>query len=121
MRRVALLVALAALLFLARATLAADTPPPLAAAHGKVEKVEKDSLTVQPRGADGKFGKGVVLKLTGTSKISLLTTRMQGGKLVIVQRDAEARDLKPGQAVAVIYTTLADGNVLLAAVAQPAE
>src|SRR4051812_47296328 len=109
-----------ALLFLVQPARAAD-PPPLHFAHGKVEKVEKDTLAVQPRDASGKFVKGIVLKITGTSKVSTLNVRETGGKTVLVQRDTEARDLKPGQSIAIIYTMLKDGNVLLTAVAQPSE
>jgi hypothetical protein len=95
----------------------AETPP-LLTAHGKVEKVDKDSLTIQPRGADGKYGKGMVLKLTGTTRISTLTTQVRNRKTVVVQKDTEAKDLEANQTIAVIYTQLKDGAVLLTAVVQ---
>jgi hypothetical protein len=105
-------------MFVARLAPAAD-PPPLLVAHGKVDRVEKDTLSIQPREASGKFGKHIQFKVTGTSKVTTLTVRETGGKMVVVQRDTELRDLKPGQAVAVVYTALKDGNVLLSAVVQP--
>src|SRR5205085_8537481 len=94
-------------LFLLGSAFAAD-PPALHFASGRVEKVEKDSLTIQPRETTGKFGKQIALKITGTSKVSTLSIRETGGKSVVVQRDTEARDLKTGQAISVIYTTLKD-------------
>jgi hypothetical protein len=121
MRCVRLCTALVAVLFLAAASLAADPTPNLATASGVVDKVGKDSLTVRPRGPDGKFEKSLVLKLTGTTKVATLTLQTRGGKTVPVQKDAEAKELKPKQLVAVIYTSGADGMVLLAAVALPEE
>ncbi len=99
-------------------TLAADLP--LLVAHGKVDKVDKDTLVIQPREAGGKFGKAITLKVTGTSKVTTLGSRETGGKTVLMQRDTEARDLTAGQEIAIVYSTLKDGNVLLSAVAQPA-
>jgi hypothetical protein len=120
MPRARLCLAVVAGLLLAGAALAADPSPTLVTAQGVIDKVEKDSLTIRPRGADGRFEKSVTLRLTGTSKISLLTTRTQKGKTVIVQRDTSAQDLQAKQTAAVIYTTGEDGPVLLAAVAEPA-
>ena len=94
---------------------------PLLHAHGTVEKLEKDQLTIRPRGADGKFGKNVTLKLTGTSKVTTLSTQKRDKKAVVVQRDTDPKDLAKGQGIAVIYTTVAGDSVLLAAVAQPAD
>jgi hypothetical protein len=107
------------LLFLGPAR-AADTPLALATAQGIIDKVEKDSLTVHTRGPDGKFGKSVVLKVTGTSKITTVTPQTRGGKLVLVQKDTDVKDLQPKQSVVVIYATAGDDTVLLAAVVQPA-
>jgi hypothetical protein len=98
----------------------ADTPPDLATARGVIDKVEKDSITIRPRGADGKFEKSVTLRLTGSSKISTLTTRAQKDKMALVQKDTSPQDLQPKQAVAVIYAEGSDGPVLLSAVVQPA-
>src|SRR5207247_1551716 len=78
--------------------------PALAAAHGTVSKASKDSLTIKPRGADGRFEKEVALNVTGTSKITTLSIETRGGKPVPVQRDADVKDLKPQQSIAVIYT-----------------
>ena len=101
-------------------TAAADAPATLATASGTVAKVDKDSLTIRPRGPDGKFDKEITLKLTGTSKISTLASQTRAGKTVVVQRDTDAKDLQPKQTIAVIYTTGAGGAVLLSAVVQPA-
>jgi hypothetical protein len=120
MSRPSLLLPFCLLLVLAPLTPAAD-PPALVIAQGKVEKVEKESLTIQPRDASGKFGKAIVLKLTGTSKVSTVSTRETAAKVVLVQRDTDVADLKQGQIVAVIYTTMKDGNVLLSAVVQPSD
>jgi hypothetical protein len=96
-------------------------PLPLVTAHGQVEKVEKDTLTFQPRDAKGKFGKSVVLKLTGTSKITTLSTRMQDKKLVLVQKETDLKDLQAKQPIAVIYATVNETPVLLSAVVQGAK
>lgn len=98
---------------------AADDAPALLIAKGVLEKVEKDSLTILPRESSGRFGKSLTVKLTGTSKISTLSTQKRGGKVVHVQRDTDAKDLQPKQGIAIIYTTGPSGMVLLAAVAQP--
>lgn len=99
---------------------AQDKTPELLVAHGTVDKVEKETLIVNPREAGGRFGKHLSLRLTGTSKLSLLSSRMQGGKVVIVQREIEAKDLQPKQQIAVIYTSGAAGLTLLSAVVHPA-
>ena len=105
-------------LLLAASAVAAE-PLPLFTAHGTVEKVDKNSLTLRPRDAEGKFGKNLTLKVTGTSKITTLTSQMRSGKLVLVQRDAGPADLQPRQVIAVIYTSVKEGSVLLTAVVQP--
>lgn len=93
--------------------------PSLAVAQGVVDKADKDALTVKPRGADGKFQKAIVLKLTGTSKVTVLAPQKRGDKTVLTQRDADAKDLAAGQHVAVIYADAGkDGPVLLSAVVQ---
>jgi hypothetical protein len=107
--------ALLAAAFLSTPCLAADPAPALVTAHGTVEKVEKDTLTIKPRGADGKFGKSLVLHLTGTSKVTTLTPQTRDGKPVMTQKETDAKDLKPDQAIAVIYSG-GDNAVLLSAV-----
>ncbi len=103
------------------ATLASAQDAPLLTASGTVEKADKETLTVRPRGADGKFQKSLALKVTGTSKVAVLSPQKREGKVVLTQREAAAQDLAPGQAVAVIYSEAGkDGTVLLSAVAQPA-
>lgn len=100
---------------------AADDPPPLLTASGTVEKVDKESLTVKPRGADGKFQKALVLKVTGTSKVAVLSPQKRASGVVLTQREVEAKELVAGQAVAVVYSEAGkDGAVLLTAVAHPA-
>ena len=115
-RPLALTVACLLLTFVAAR--AQDKAPELLTAHGTVDKVEKETLTILPRAASGRFGKHLSLRLTGTSKISLLTSRTQGGKVVVVQRDTDAKDLQPRQEIAVIYTSGAAGLTLLSAVVQ---
>ena len=99
--------------------LAGDGPSPLATAHGAVEKVEKTYLTILPRGPGGKFQKALKLKLTGTSRVSLVTSQKRAGKMVPVQKDLDVKDLEPKQAIAVIYLPEKTGGVLLSGVAQP--
>ena len=94
--------------------------PSLMTASGTLVKVEKDALTLKPRSAEGKFEKTLVLKITGTSKVSVLTQQKRAGKLVAVQKEIEAKELQPNQPLAVIYTGGATEAVLLSAVALPA-
>jgi hypothetical protein len=119
MKCLRLWVALPACLLLTVVGLADDSPS-LITASGIVDKVGKDSLSIRPRGPDGKFEKGLVLKLTGTSKITTVTIEKRGNKSVPVQKDTEAKELKAKQAVTVIYTSSPDGLVLLTAVVLPA-
>lgn len=99
----------------------ADDLPALLTASGVVDKADKESLTVKPRGADGKFQKTLVLKVTGTSKVAVLAPQKRGDKVVLTQREVDAKDLVAGQVIAVVYAeTGKDGAVLLTAVAYPA-
>lgn len=107
-------------LFWVGTALAAD-PLPLASAQGTVDKGDKESLTIRPRGPDGRFAKSITLRLTGTSRITTLGSQMRSGKVVVVQRDTDAKDLQSGQTIMVIYTTIKEGPVLLTAVVQPAD
>ena len=98
-----------------------EDAPTLVTASGVVEKADKESLIVKPRGADGKFQKTLTLKVTGTSKVTILTPQKRADKVILTQRDAETKDMVAGQVVAVIYAEAGkDGPVLLSAVAQPA-
>src|SRR5947207_14370653 len=97
--------------------LAGEATLELSTATGAVEKADKDAMTIQPRGPGGKFAKKLVLKITGTSKLSLVSKEKRAGKLVPVQRDVEARDLEANQHVAVIYIAGTDA-ILLSAVVQ---
>jgi len=89
----------------------------LATVSGTVKKVEKDSLGIQTRGPDGKFGKELNVKVTGTTKITILSQEKRGGKVVPVQRDFDAKGLEPGQHIVLIHTGGTD-PVLLSAVIQ---
>lgn len=117
MKRCRLALALLALVILTAQTPA--QPPPLYTAQGAVEKVGKDTLTVKPRGADGKFGKSIVLRIAGTSKVTTLIPRMQKGVVVLTQKDTEAKDLQAKQTIALVYTMVKDRAVLLSAVVHP--
>jgi hypothetical protein len=110
--------ALAIMVLLATRGTAAD-PPPLLTAQGTVEKADAATLTVKPRMPDGKFGKNIVLKITGTTKVTTLMPRMQKGAVVITQKDTDVKDLQPKQSIAIVYTMVKDSPVLLAAVVQP--
>jgi hypothetical protein len=118
MARLCIAVGLVWLLLAAR-SLAAD--PVIQTAQGTVEKVDKDSLTIRPRGPDGKFGKNLVLKVTGTSSITTLIPQVRSGKQVLTQKETPAKDLQPKQTLTIIYAAVANENVLLAAVVHPAE
>ena len=101
------------------AVAAGPEPVPVVTAHGKVDKADKDTLVFQPRDESGKFAKAVILHLTGTSKITTLSARMMDKKLVMVQKDTEAKDLMAGQPIAVIYAApKGQEPVLLSAVVQ---
>jgi hypothetical protein len=116
-------VALAVALLLAGLA-GAQVTLPLQTAQGKIEKVDKETLTLQPRGADGKVGKAIELRFTETSRVTTLTARETAGKVIAVQKQTEPRELTQGQLIAVTYTTVKEGkkegNVLLTAVVQPA-
>ena len=98
------------------ACLWAADPPPLLTVQGTIEKVDAATLTVRPRGPDGKFGKSLVIKLTGTSTVKTLTPRMQKGNVVIAQTDTKFKDLQSKQGIALIYTMVKGSPVLLSAV-----
>ena len=99
---------------------AAD-PPPLSVAEGKVLKAEKDTLTFEPRSMQGKFGKSISLRITGTSTLRSASYQERADKSVLVQREITVSDLQKDQVIAVIYSRTPKGEpVLLTAVAQPA-
>ena len=120
MSRLRIALPMAALLLLAELSWAADKDSTLLTATGTVDKADKTSLTITPRGRTGRFEKSITLKLTGTSNLSLLTTQKRAGRTINVQRTVDAGDLSAGQNIAVIYTTGPTGSVVLAAVVQPA-
>ena len=97
MKRLTDTVAALACLTLTGLALAGGTGPTLMTASGTVVKAEKDSLTLQPRGEGRKFGKYLVLKITGTSKLTVLSQRKQdkGKKTVAVQKDIDAKTSNP--------------------------
>jgi hypothetical protein len=120
MRYFSVLLIFTAGLLVSTDVLAGEATPELAAAVGTVEKAEKDALTIQPRGPGGKFAKKIVLKITGTSKLTMVSQDKRGGKLVPVQREVEAKDLEINQHVAVIFVGGTD-PILLSAVVQRAK
>jgi hypothetical protein len=91
---------------------------PLSVAQGTVDKVEKEALTVRTREPDGKFGKKLVLKVTGTSRLTTLRVRMQAGKAVPTQTNTELKDVEPKQVISLVYMMVQDTPVLLTAVVQ---
>jgi hypothetical protein len=110
-----------ALVYLVTIAWAAE-PIPLVVAHGKVEKVEKDSLTFQPRDESGKFGKAITLQVTGTSKVTTLGSQLRDKKLVLTQKEGEVKDLNAGQVIALIYATpKGQEPLLLSAIVEPSE
>jgi hypothetical protein len=105
-RSTAVIVAVLVLILAGRAP---AQEPGVAVARGQVQKVDKDKLTVQSRMPDGKFGPVLVLRLTGTSRLTLATPRKMADGVAAAQKDIQAVDLRPGQEVAVIYLDLGDG------------
>ncbi len=101
------------------APVSVDAAPNLATAHGTVTSADKDSLTIKPRAANGQFGKELILKVTGTSRATQLGYQTQAGKTVARQADVDVKDIKPQQSIAVIYTQLDSGPVLLSATVIP--
>jgi hypothetical protein len=85
---------------------------------GTVAKIEKDTLTIY---TSDKPSKNVELKVTGTSRLHLLSPQVRSGKTVITQRTAETSDLAPGQSIAAIYTLADKEPVLLTAVIKTVE
>src|SRR5882757_4545244 len=70
----------------------------LGAARGTMVKLEKDNLTIKPRGADGRFEKELTLQVTGTSRVTQLSFQNRGGKIVAVQQDTQPKSLNSGDA-----------------------
>jgi len=93
-------------------------------ARGVVKKVDKDLVTIQPRGPDGKFEPQIVLKVTETSKFAdPYVKKGPGDRLVVAQRTVmKAADLRPDQdqKVVIIYAQVGMDNVLLTLVVDPA-
>jgi guanyl-specific ribonuclease Sa len=92
--------------------------PYLLTAQGSIERVEENTLTLKPRTSNGRFSKNLVLKLTGTSRLTALGTHKRSNSVVIAQKELRREDLKPRQGIAVIYTTEASANILLTAIVQ---
>jgi hypothetical protein len=114
--------ALAGLVFVIVLVTVSAQPVPLVTARGKVQKADKEKVTFQPRDDAGKFGKAVTLSVTGTSRITTLIPQTRDKKQVMTQKEADAKDLMPGQLIAVIYATpKGQDPVLLSAVIEPAE
>jgi hypothetical protein len=94
--------------------------PTVVVASGIVSKATDNVLFILPRGPDGRFDKKLPLKLSGTSRVTMLGTQKRAGKVVVTQRDVDVKSLQPNQVIAVIYAAADDGSVLLTAVVQPA-
>lgn len=112
-------ISVASLLWLTFVALApAADEPTLATDHGAIEKVEKNTLTLKVRGTDGKFTKPLVLKLTGTSRITTLAMQNRDGNIVLSQRETEVKTLEVKQTIAVIYAEDKTDAILLSAVVE---
>jgi hypothetical protein len=95
---------------------------PVTTARGKVLKADKESLTLQPRDDGGKFGKAITLRVTGTTRITTLAPQTRDKKLVMTQKETDAKDLTAGQMISVIYATpKGEDPVLLSGVVEPPE
>lgn len=98
------------------ATLQAQEPLKLQTVQGVVGKLDKETLVVHHK--TEKTDKVTTFKLTGTSRFSALSTRKTGDKIVLVQKDIEAKALVEKQPISVIYATNGGDHVLLTAVVQ---
>ena len=92
--------------------------PILATATGIVGKGTAEVLIVRPRDAEGRFGKTLSLKIRGTSKITTMVMQTRDKRAIVSQREIEANQAKPNDAVAVIYTSVGDELILLSAIVQ---
>jgi guanyl-specific ribonuclease Sa len=90
--------------------------PVLATVQGVIEKIDKTTVQVKTRPADGKPSKFQTFLLTGTTWVTEVSIEKRGTRLVPVQRDLELRDLHAGQTVALICTNTQQGQVVLTAV-----
>ncbi|MFO1045257.1 MAG: hypothetical protein U0941_26060 [Planctomycetaceae bacterium] len=100
--------------FLSCVVQSADEPPPIQTIVGTVEMLGKDSLTIKT--SDGRSEEMVTLKLTGTSRFSMLSTEKRGANVVFIQEKAEATNLLVTQTIAAIYAINAGDCILLSAV-----
>ena len=98
-------------------SLAADLP--LHSVTGAVVKANAGLVVLRPRLPDGRFGKAVVLKIRGTSRITTLLSEQRDGQLLTVQREQDPASLTPNRVVAALYTVADGEEVLLTAVALP--
>jgi hypothetical protein len=94
---------------------------PLINGRGVIDKVEKGSITIRPRGAGGQFEKAITLKVTGTSSFTQVGTRKTKAKVIVTQKTLKSGDLAAKQAIAFIYTTEGGTPTLLSGVVQPGE
>lgn len=105
-----------ALLTILMAATAQAEEPKLLTLQGQIGKIEKDALVVHHK--TEKTDKATTLKLTGTSRFSALSTRKNGDKIVLVQKDVEVKALVEKQPITLIYATNGGEHVLLTAVVQ---
>lgn len=107
-----------AILLSSQAAFAADEAIHAKTVQGTVEKMEKDALTIKHHTGDKKTDKTITFKLTGTSRFTTLSVQKRSDKIVLVQKDTEAKAIAEKQSIAVIYADNAGDHVLLAAVVQ---
>lgn len=90
---------------------------PLQSVTGTVVKANAGLVILRPRLPSGQFGKAVVLKIRGTSRLTTVQFEARDGEPVAVQRVLESASLAPNRIVAAIYTVADGEEVLLTAVA----
>ena len=82
------------------------------------KKNEKAHLTIKHRTAEGKFDQNRVIKLTGTSTLSLLSVQNHMEKNVLVQKAIDAKQRVEHQKNSVIYANAVHELILVSAVVQ---
>jgi hypothetical protein len=107
------------------ATQAQPAPTSVETDKGLVKMIDKERLVFQQRLPDGKFGKVYELKLTKTSSLTTISLRKMGDSTIVAQIQTDPREVSPGQAIAITYSTIPgeggkpDTLVLLSGVLQP--
>src|SRR5262249_32219548 len=91
----------------------------LVTTQGTIEKVDRDALTLRPRGSEGKATKNLVLRLSSASRFTMLRIYKRAGEATIGQKELRPEHLQPPQEIACIYIVASPANLLLTAVVQP--